>query len=192
MNSELFNVDTALLTQRTVVRRFREGEGPALRELVYQNREELQDHFPMLVGEVADTDHTAETFVRQRIAAWLLQQDFAFGVWDNETTQLIGYAHLFDFNWEVPTAELSYFMNREHSKAGIMTEVLARVIRFGFRQVNLEKIYVKMLSDNFASQRVARKNGFAREGDLRNEFRRPGGQLADLVRFGLTRETYGE
>ncbi|MEM9261378.1 MAG: GNAT family N-acetyltransferase, partial [Bacteroidota bacterium] len=184
MRSSLFDIDTALLTNRCVVRRFRENEGARFKELIFANRDYLQDHFPMLVAEVAASDESAETFLRQRIASWLLQQDYAFGIWLNETTELIGYVHLFELNWEVPSAEISFWIDREYVKKGLMTEVLARVIRFGFKQLELEKIYLRTLSDNYASQRLARRVGFSREGDLRNEFRKPGGTLADLIRFG--------
>ena len=192
MRQELFNIDTALLTNRCVVRRFRENEGETFQQLIDNNRDLLQDHFPLLVGEVAASNATAEVFVRERIANWLLQNDFAFGIWSNETTEMIGYIHLFDLNWQVPAAELSFFLDREHVKSGIMTEALARVIRFAFRQLDLEKIYIKTLADNYDCQRLVRRVGFSREGDLRNEYRKPGGTLVDLVRFGFSRETYGE
>lgn len=192
MRKQLFNIDTALLTQRCVVRRFRENEGAVFQELIYKNRDILQDHFPLLVGEVADSHESTEIFVRQRIAGWLLQTDYSFGIWHNETTEMIGYVHLFNVDWDVPSAEMSYFLDRDLAKQGLMTEVLARVIRFGFKQLELEKIYIRMLTDNYDSHRLARRVGFSREGDLRNEFRKPGGTLVDLVRFGFSRETYGE
>jgi ribosomal-protein-serine acetyltransferase len=192
MRPHLFNVDTALLTNRCVVRRFRENEGAAFQKLIYNNRDILQDHFPLLVGEVSSSEDTAETFLRERIAAWLLQQDYSFGIWLNETTELIGYVHLFEINWEVPSAEISFFIDRDQHKSGLMTEVLARIIRFSFKQLELEKIYLRTLSDNYDCQRLVRRVGFSREGDLRNEFRKPGGMLVDLVRFGFSRETYGE
>lgn len=192
MRPSLFDIDTALLTNRCVVRRFRENEGKRFKELIFANRDYLQDHFPLLVAEVAATDESAETFLRQRIAGWLLQEDYAFGIWLNETSELIGYVHLFELDWSVPSAEISFWIDRELVKKGLMTEVLARIIRFGFKQLELEKIYLRTLSDNYASQRLVRRVGFSREGDLRNEFRKPGGTLADLVRFGFSRETYGE
>lgn len=192
MRPSLFNIDTALLTTRCVVRRFRENDGEAFYNLIDENRDFLLDHFPILIEEIGNDANAAESFLRERIAYWLLQQDFAFGIWGNETTELIGYVHLFDLNWNVPAAEVSFFLARGQEQQGLMTEVLARIIRFGFRQLELEKIYLKTLADNYGSQRVARKVGFSREGDLRNEFRRPGGMLVDLVRFGLSRETYGE
>lgn len=192
MRPTLFNIDTALLTTRCVIRRFRENDGAAFYELVDGNRDYLADHFPVLLDEIGTTADGAEAFLRERIAYWLLQQDFAFGIWSNETTELIGFVHLFDLNWNVPAAEVSFFLSKAEEEKGIMTEVLARIVRFAFRQLKLEKLYLKTLADNYRSQRVARKVGFSREGELRNEFRRQSGMLVDLVRFGLSRETYGE
>ncbi|MFT7120503.1 MAG: ribosomal-protein-serine acetyltransferase [Neolewinella sp.] len=192
MRTALFNVDTALLTNRCVVRRFRENDGAAFHALLERNRDYLQDHFPILVAEAGESADASEIFIRERIAHWLLQYDFAFGIWLNDTTELIGYVHLFEINWSVPSAEICFFIDKEQEEQGLMTEVLARMVRYGFKQLEMEKIYLKTLADNYSSQRVARKVGFSREGDLRNEFRKPGGMLVDLVRFGFSRETYGE
>lgn len=191
MRKELFSVDTALLTNRCVIRRFREGDGQAFYKLLENNRSHLESHFPSLIEGIRSADE-AEGFLRHRIANWLLQEEYTMGIWLNESTELIGYIHFFTIDWDTPKAEISYFIDREHTQQGIMTEVMARCVRFGFLQLELEKIFLHVLSDNYVSQRLARRIGFHREGELRNEFRRIGGQLVDLIRFGFARETYGE
>ena len=192
MRHQLFNVDTALLTPRCVVRRFREHDGKAFYKLLDNNRDYLLDHFPYLIAEAGKSRKGAETFVRECIAEWLLQQRYAMGVWSNETTELIGFVQVFNIDWAVPTGELGFFIDRDSIRQGIMTEVLARVVRFAFLQLELEKLIVKTLVDNYASQRLVRRVGFSREGDLRGEYRLPSGTLVDLMRFGFVRETYGE
>ena len=192
MRHQLFNIDTALLTQRCVVRRFRENDGKAFYALLDNNRDYLLDHFPYLMAEAGKSKRKSEIFVRECIAEWLLQQRYAMGIWNNETTELVGFIQVFNLDWGVPSAELAYFIDRELIRQGIMTEVLARVVRFSFLQLELEKLIIKTLSDNYASQRLARRVGFSREGDLRGEYRLPGGGLVDLMRFGFVRETYGE
>jgi RimJ/RimL family protein N-acetyltransferase len=67
-----------------------------------------------------------------------------------------------------------------------MTEVLLQIIRFCFEQLKFEKISIRVESDNYPAQRLVRKCGFQREGDLRAEFRKPSGELIDLMVFGLT------
>ncbi len=191
MRKELFSIDTALITKRCVVRRFREGDGVHLYQLLDNNRAHLEDHLPSLAAQIR-TSEEAEAFLRYRLANWLLQAEYAFGVWNNENAQLIGYVHIFDIDWDIPKAEVNYFIDRDYVKQGIMTEVMASCVRFAFLQLALEKLYVHILADNYPSQRLARRLGFQREGELRNEFKRIGGQLIDVIRFGLTREAYGE
>ena len=194
MQHYLFSADTALLTPRCVIRRFREGDGRAFYQLLDANRDYLSEHFPHLLDDSGPgaSPEEAEAFVRQRLAYWHLQLDYAFAVWDAEGDDLVGYLHFTDIDWAIPRAELAFFIDRDQAQQGIMSEAVARAVRYAFHQLRLEKLIMLTLSDNYPSQRLARKVGFTREGDLRNEFRRPGGALADLVRFGLTREAYGE
>lgn len=192
MRHQLFDIDTALLTDRCVVRRFREGDGKAMYRLLDNNRDYLIDHFPYLMAEPGQSRRNAEIFVRECIAEWLLQKRYAMGIWHNETTELVGFIQVFNLDWGVPLGELGYFIDKSLVRQGIMTEVLARVVRFSFLQLQLDKLVVKTLVDNYPSQRLARRVGFSREGDLRHEYRMPGGTLVDLMRFGFARETYGE
>lgn len=192
MRHQLFDIDTALITQRCVVRRFRENDGKAFHKLLDANRDYLLDHFPFLMAEAGKNKRKAEIFVRKCIAEWLLQDRFAMGVWLKETTELVGFVQVFNPDWGVPSAELGYFIDKQLIKQGIMTEVLARVVRYSFLQLDMNKLIIKTLVDNYASQRLARRVGFSREGDLRGEYKMPAGNLVDLMRFGFVRETYGE
>lgn len=190
MTPDLFNIDTAILTGRCVIRRFREGDGVEFYQLVSQNRSYLEDHFPRLLRDVGSREE-AEAFVRYRLADWLLQNNFAFGVWRRKEADLIGFIHLNEIDWSVPVAEIAYFLDHDFTGQGFMTETVARIIEFAFKQLQLDKLRLRTLSDNFASQRLARRVGFRREGDLRGEFRNSSGVMSDLMLLGLTREEYG-
>lgn len=190
MRPDLFNINTAILTGRTLVRRFREGDGALFFELVQDNASLLEDHLPQLVKQI-DSPEKGEFFIRQQIAKWLTQEAYAFGIWDNESTEFIGFIHFNELDWSVPKARLTFFIDHTHTGKGIMTEALARLIQYGFEELELNKIFVQTLQDNYAAQRLVRKVGFQREGDLRNEFRRKTGALLDIMRFGITREQYG-
>jgi len=191
MRTDLFNIDTAILTSRTLIRRFREGDGAAFYDLIQDNYSYIEDHFPKMMKSVTDAD-TAEIFIRTKIANWLLQEEFTFGIWDNDSTKLIGYVHFLKIDWSIPKTEIGYFIHQNQSGKGLMTEVVARMVQYGFLQLKLNKLILKTLQDNYASQRLARKVGFRREGDLRHEFRKPTGALFDIMAFGLTKEEYGQ
>lgn len=190
MRPELFKVDTAILTSRTLIRRFREGDGKTFFDLTQDNYSYIEDHFPKMTKAISDAN-TGEAFVRTKIANWLLQTEYIFGIWDNESTALIGYVHFLNIDWSIPRAEIGYFIDQNRAGQGLMTEVLARMVQYSFSQLKLNKLVLKTLQDNYASQRLARKVGFRREGDLRNEFHKASGGLFDIMAFGLTREEYG-
>ncbi|MEL7221406.1 MAG: GNAT family N-acetyltransferase, partial [Bacteroidota bacterium] len=112
MRPEIFNVDTAILTSRTLIRRVREGDGTDFFELIQANSSYIEDHFPYLVDQIKDAD-TAEAFVRQRLAHWLLQQEYTFSIWRNKEADLIGFVNFSELDWEVPRAEISYFLHQD-------------------------------------------------------------------------------
>lgn len=189
MQARLLQIDTALLSQHVLVRRFREGDGAALYELVEDNYSLLYDAFPRTLKEISDPEH-AEFFVRRRLADWHLQKGYCFGIWHNQTTELIGLVRLFHIDWETPKGEVGYFIDREYMGQGLMTEALRIVQQFAFKQLVLEKLLLRTAMENVASQRLARKCGFRREGDLRGDFRKLSGELIDTMLFGLTRSEY--
>lgn len=190
MELRLLYPETALLTARTVVRRWREGEGKLLYDLVQRNQSWYRDISPAILRAL-DNPEKAEWFVRSAVAGWVMQEEYNFGVWTKEEAQLIGVIRLFGLNWDVPLAEMGYFIDYDQGKKGLMTEAAYRVVQFAFQQLHLEKIQIKTSSDNYASQRLARKLGFRREGDLRADFRTLTGELLDAMVLGLTPADFG-
>lgn len=186
MQARLLNVDTALVAPRTVVRRFRENEGEALYSLIQDNYSRLQGHFPQMLESIRDKE-SSEFFIRERLAGWLLQQEYAFGVWENKSAALIGMIRIFRIDWRVPKAELNFFIDKGHAEKGLMKESAHAVLRFAFHQLELEKIAIRTAMDNTPGQRLARRLGFRREGDLRADFRKASGEAIDVMLFGLTR-----
>jgi RimJ/RimL family protein N-acetyltransferase len=186
MLSKVLDIETALITPRTVVRRFRENDGQAFFPLFQENMSMLQDRFPKIVDLLPDKEQI-ELFVRRQLALWLLYQEFTFGIWSKDTALPIGYVRLTNLDWTVPRGELLLFLDRNCHQKGIMTEVLLQVINFSFEQLKFEKLSMRVESDNYPAQRLARKCGFQREGDLRSEFRKISGETVDLMVFGLTK-----
>ena len=59
----------------------RTGKGDQLYKLVRDSHDYLYEHYPDLPDEIGRNEDDAETFLRHRIAAWLLQEDYTFGIW---------------------------------------------------------------------------------------------------------------
>jgi len=189
MKERLLKLDTALIAPRTVVRRFREGEGEVLYECIQDNYSRLHDHFPQTMEEIK-SQATAEFFVRKRLADWLMQREYCMGVWHTKDAKLIGFIRIFRLDWRVPKAEIGYFIDKNYGQQGLMTESMMVVLNFAFRQLELEKLSLRTAMENVPSQRLARKVSFRREGDMRADFRKTSGELIDTMLFGLTRSEW--
>ena len=70
-------------------------------------------------------------------------------------------------------------------RKGITTRATRRVCRFAFDDLRLERLAVTADVENVASQRVAEKVGFQREGVLRSHIRYAGGSRRDFVLLSL-------
>jgi RimJ/RimL family protein N-acetyltransferase len=57
--------------------------------------------------------------------------------------------------------------------------------RFALDELELQRLDLVTDPDNVASQRVAEKVGFRREGVLRSHLRHPDGRIRDSVMFSL-------
>lgn len=64
-------------------------------------------------------------------------------------------------------ASLGYAMNSRHWGVGYATEAARRLLRFGFDELGLERIWAFAAVDNAASRRVMVKSGMRLEGILR-------------------------
>ncbi len=182
---KVLNIETVLITRRTVVRRFREMEGAALFELVRTNTGLLQDLHPVVLP-LFENAEAAEIFARRRLAAWLLQESYHFAIWDKDSATMIGYVAFDPIHWEQPKARLRGFIGTARQATGLMSEVLEVLLPLGFLQLGLTKVSLEVGSENVAAHRLARRMGFVREGDLREEYRKVSGEPFGVVLFGLT------
>lgn len=189
MKEELLHLDTVIITHRMVVRRFREQEGAAFYELYVANRVILESLLPPMLPELANQSE-AEFFVRQQLAAWLRQEALAYAVWDKESAKLIGYLSLSPIDPSWRKAWCQGFMDKDRNGQGLMSEALRALLQTIFIKTGIQKVSLLTSVENVAAQRIARKCGFIREGDLREEFQRQSGEPVDAQLFGLTRHSF--
>lgn len=72
---------------------------------------------------------------------------------------LVGRVGLADINCEANTAKLSYWVGAQFQRQGIARAAASRLVRFGFKDLGLETIRVRVHRENKASESVARALG---------------------------------
>jgi RimJ/RimL family protein N-acetyltransferase len=81
-------------------------------------------------------------------------------------------------------AELGYWIGKPYWGHGYATEAAREVVRYGFEQLWLHRVYAAHFGNNPASGRVLRKVGMTCEG-TRREHHRKWGEYEDRVEYGL-------
>jgi RimJ/RimL family protein N-acetyltransferase len=111
---------------------------------------------------------------------------FQWGIARREDDRVIGTCTLFRLDSAHRRGELGFALGREHWRRGLATEAVARVIRFAFELLDLHRIEADVDPRNQASLRVLEKQGFRREGHLRERYH-VNGEIQDAVFLGLLR-----
>ncbi|MEZ4987926.1 MAG: GNAT family N-acetyltransferase [Saprospiraceae bacterium] len=86
-------------------------------------------------------------------------------------------------------AEMGYWVGHPYWNQGYMSEAASAMIDFGFRQLELHRIYAHHITTNIASGKVMIHNGMQQEGLLRGHLYKEG-TYHDLALYGLMREDY--
>lgn len=107
--------------------------------------------------------------VTQQILEFFIQhwKQHGFGVWavvDKATNKLLGHWGL-NFLPNSPEVEVLYRLDQAYWNQGIATEATKASLRYGFEEVNLDKIVAITLPEHTASHRVMEKAGLKYEKD---------------------------
>ena len=189
MSVQLIHIRSSLETERTILRRYQEGDGPELFDFVQRNRDRLWYDFFRFVMQV-ESPEEAESTVRRKLADWYSDRSFYFGIRDKKSDKLIGEIGIKNIHWDIPKGEVGYFLDRDSEGKGIMSEALKAVIEFTFEDLGFRKLLLRTGLENYGSQRVACKNGFTKEGVCTDDFLQPDGITVTTIHFGLNRENY--
>jgi ribosomal-protein-alanine N-acetyltransferase len=77
--------------------------------------------------------------------------------------------------------EIGYGVDESYHGRGIATEAVRQIGKIGFRKLGLERIEIRTSVKNKASQRVAIKAGYKKEGILRHAFNLRGKFVDDYL-----------
>jgi RimJ/RimL family protein N-acetyltransferase len=147
---------------------------PALVEAC--NDAEIQHWIPVIPRPYTEDD--ARAFVRGEVAGD--QQQFAVTL-DGRVAGSIGIR--ISEPWR--NGHIGYWCAAEARGRGVTTRALRLLCRHALEDLALERLELITDPDNHASQRVAEKVGFQREGVLRSHLLHPDGRRRDSVMFSL-------
>ena len=173
-----------------------ETERLVLRRLHLADAESL---FAILSDEQVARFYDDEAFTeisqaREQIEAWARGYDewrvIRWGIVQRGTEKIIGTCGYYGFHRWHGRGSLGYELARPYWRQGIMTEALAAIIGFGFREVGLNRIQAVLMPGNEASEKLLEKLGFRREGVLRQYENWGQKGHVDVLMYSLLRDEH--
>jgi ribosomal-protein-alanine N-acetyltransferase len=141
------------------------------------NDPEIQHWIPMIPRPYSEED--ARAFVQGEVSG-IGQHQFAIA----ENGFLVGSIGLGISEFS-RNGHIGYWCAPQARGRGLITRALRLISKHGFEDLRLERLELITDPDNHASQRVAEKVGFQREGVLRSHLLHPDGRRRDSVMFSL-------
>jgi ribosomal-protein-alanine N-acetyltransferase len=113
------------------------------------------------------------------------------GICPAGSDEVVGIAEIFDCDARVNMVTIGYTLNEAYWGRGLATQTVAALVDYLFAVVGVNRIQAFVMPANGRSGRVLLRNGFVREGTIRqgNFWAERG--VVDLELYGLLRCEYG-
>ena len=155
----------------------------AFYNIISSNRNRLEDFF---AGTISRTRTFADTLDYCKVIEKRIEEKsyFPFSITDNITNSCIGFIDVKNIDWNIPKAELGYFIDKDYEGKGIMSKALGHVMEYIIQAYKFKKLLCRVASNNRGSIAVAIKNGFDLEGTIRCDYKTTKGEIVDLNYYG--------
>ncbi len=157
-----------LETERLIIRRFARRDSVALDNAVKASLADLNQWLPWARTDYESGDAVA--FVRDSLQAWKEDRAWDYTIrYKENSSRHLGNISIWTTSKLGKIAEIGYWVRSDETSKGICTEATQRLIQEAFNNFGFHKITLRIAVGNDASDRVAEKLGFTREGVLREE-----------------------
>ncbi len=124
------------------------------------------------------------------------RDNFMFAMRLKDTHSFIGGIGL-TLDVENNRAELGYWLAEKFWNLGYTTEAVQAILKFGFEQLQLNKVIAVYLTANEASGKVMTKNGMIKEAEFKNHDVKRGSSIEDneyvsLIQYRMLKKEYND
>jgi ribosomal-protein-alanine N-acetyltransferase len=179
-----FQTFPILITDRLILRQAQLSDAEEV--LVFRSDPVVQRYN----GPVFKSVEEAEALIEELQTEFEKGEGVSWGVTLKEQDRVIGLFGLHYWSKYHRRAEAGYDMARAFWGQGIGSEALRAILRFGFNDLDLNRIYAGTIADNQESVRMLERLGFTREGTRRKHSWEDDGTFHDSAMYGLLRDEF--
>jgi RimJ/RimL family protein N-acetyltransferase len=165
-----------------ILRPWRDEDVPAI--VVACNDPEIVRWLPVIPSPYDEEDGKA--YVALSRESWQSGDSYNFAIVDAETSRLAGSIAMSARRFHV--GHFGYWVAPEARGRGVATEALRALCRWAVDELGVKRLELLTDPENLASQRVAEKAGFQREGLLRSSLEYRDGRRRDSFIFSALPE----
>lgn len=176
-----------LITDKVYLRPLTKRDAPHIFSAIDISRKELR---PWMIWE-ATTLKTEDTYeyIRRTQTLRIKGTTHDFGIFDSKTHEYVGGGGLGSVCMVNQNGMLGYWVRSDRHKEGIGFAASVLILRFGFEELKLHKVWVMANVKNLASRKLIRKLGFKKEGVSRDHLC-VNGSFGDYFLAGLLEDEY--
>jgi ribosomal-protein-alanine N-acetyltransferase len=157
-----------LETDRLLLQRFSRKDATTLDDAIRASLTDLNEWLPWARMDYTSSDTTA--FIRESVHAWKEERAWDYSIrLKDDPGRHIGNISMWTVSKLGKISEIGYWVRSDEVSQGVCTEAVDLVLREGFATLGYHKTVLRIAIGNTASDRVAQKLGFTREGVLREE-----------------------
>jgi RimJ/RimL family protein N-acetyltransferase len=157
-----------LENDRLVLQRFTRRDAATLDDAIRISLADLNLWLPWARLDYTAADTTA--FIRESIQAWKEERAWDYSIRSKDDLKRhIGNISFWTVSKLGKIAEIGYWVRSDEASKGVCTESVRLLLDETFNSMGYHKVVLRIAVGNDASDRVAEKVGFTREGILREE-----------------------
>lgn len=127
----------------------------------------------------------AMEFIQKVETALIQNEGIAWVICEKDKPKkVIGHIGIWRLIKEHYRGEIGYILHHNYHGKGIMSEALRAAIDYGFNQLKLHSIEAHVSPKNSPSQKIVERNGFEKDGYLKENFFAKG-QFHDTILYSL-------
>ena len=85
---------------------------------------------------------------------------------------------------------INYLLNENYWNNGYMTEAVKCIVRYAFKDLNVDLLSAFTTPPNIGSKLVLEKSGFVYEGTIKSGYKRYDGEIFDSIIYSISKSDY--
>lgn len=152
-----------MIDEDVAVRLLEPHHAQELFELAYRNHKHISEWMFWIGDDYSLAD--AERHLKLALDRFAANDGFEAGIWHKgELAGCIRYNYI---DWAHRNTELGYWLGASFQGRGLATRACRALIDHAFKELGLNRVEIRCMSENLKSRRIPEKLGFVKEGILR-------------------------